>query len=143
MRTRWRAGERQRWTQTAPRYPIGPGSGWRAHIEAALRHPRGLRVETFSQAPVEMIRPYLHGAQPGFVWRALPDLQRILGRFDTEAIGYVLAAVRSKPVGHIEALLPVEGGEIAALMATWCTRRTTRAAAQQCWSGTPPPQRTI
>lgn len=129
--TRWRAGERQRWTQTAPRYPIGPGSGWRAHIEADLRHPRGLRVETFSQAPVEMIRPYLHGAQPGFVWRALPDLQRILGRFDTEAIGYVLAAVRSKPVGHIEALLPVEGGEIAALMATWCTRRTTRAAAQQ------------
>ena len=129
--TRWRAGERQRWTQTAPRYPIGPGSGWQAHIEADLRHPRGLRVETFSQAPVEMIRPYLHGAQPGFVWRALPDLQRILGRFDTEAIGYVLAAVRSKPVGHIEALLPVEGGEIAALMATWCTRRTTRAAAQQ------------
>lgn len=129
--TSWRAGERERWTQTPPRYPIVPGPGWRASIEFALRHPRGLQIWDFAQAPVEMIRPYFDGAQPGFVWRAVPDLQRILGRFDTEAIGYVLAAVHSKPAGHIEALLPVEGSEVTALMAQWCTRRTTRTAAQQ------------
>lgn len=131
LRTTWRTGERERWTHTAPRYPLVPGPGWRAYIEMTLRHPRGLGIEIFAQAPIEMIRPYFEGAEPGFVWRALPDLRRILGRFDNDAIAYVLAAVRSKPIGHIEALLPVEGGEVATFMAHLCTRRTTRAEAHQ------------
>lgn len=127
----WEEGERQRWAQAAPRYPSGtPGPGWVAHLQFLQNTPRGLYISTFSQAPIELVRPHLAGAQPGFVWRALPDLQRILGRFDADAIDYVLGAVRSKPVGHAEALLPIEGGEIAMLMAHLCTRRSTRPPAR-------------
>lgn len=128
---RWAAGEREQYRTAGNSYTpwTGGGRSWQARVaEIGVDGYWGL--ETLAYAPEELVRP-LFGSlpMPRSVWRPERDLCRILGRFDSAAVEFVVDVVAAHPARAAQVLMPVDGGRVVGLMMKWLTSKTLRETA--------------
>ncbi|HVE46900.1 MAG TPA: DUF4132 domain-containing protein [Acidimicrobiales bacterium] len=116
----WRPGEQEEWGRTNSDFDwLCPRDGdWAPLVEKAT-DGYVLSLQVLALAPGELVRPHLAEFSVGYPYEAESSLRRILGRFGEEAAGLVLRVVLKRPSNLAALLLPYEGSEVAALMATW------------------------
>ncbi|HMJ77719.1 MAG TPA: DUF4132 domain-containing protein, partial [Iamia sp.] len=117
--------------EVQPAY-VGPG-GWAELVERRLARPSGVDVEVMALAPDDLVRPHLATATPKVSSWSGPALTRILGRFGDDAVRFVFEAGRSGPIGLAEALLPLEGSQVAVVMAGWHARSKSIRPVARRW----------
>jgi len=128
LRLAWRTGEREEWARTniGHHWLVSNADDWRNLIRKAFTGEGwGGWIGMLALAPPELVHPYLHDAAAPYAWDAEPELRRILGRLGDDAVDYVRRVVLTNPTAVAAALMPVEGSEIAAQMATWYRRSTS------------------
>lgn len=135
----WLPGEREEWKGTEDLYN-GWGTryteeDWRNRIRHAGRDGYGAAksLMVLAHAPERLAREHLLSDLPlGDLWYGLPSLKRILGRFDLDAVEFVVEAASSAPSNLAGALLPIESRFVAAHMAEWLVRaKSVRPVARE------------
>ena len=119
---RWKPGEREAWAQAEMGWTIRGIVDWDATVQGALNGNDWRQVLVFASAPEDLVRPHLAEARLSDIYDDGSALQRVLGRFGDDAVGYVCRAVLSSPSAPAGVLMPFEGSEVTARMADWYVR---------------------
>ncbi|WP_405484132.1 DUF4132 domain-containing protein [Nocardia sp. NBC_00511] len=82
-----------------------------------------------AMAPADIARPYLR-MEPGEGWPGEGALQRLLGRFGTDAVDYVDQILGRKGQESSVVMAPMTGARITRWMAHWNSSKSNRAAAR-------------
>lgn len=128
----WTDGEREQYRTSGDSYTpwTGGGRSWPARV-AEIRTDGYWGLETLAYAPEPLVRPLLGSLPvPRSVWRPQRDLRRILGRFDSAAVEFVVDVVAAKPARTAHVLMPVGGSRVVGLMTKWLASKTLRETAQ-------------
>lgn len=139
VRLEWLSGEQERWAKT-PVDPYEPINGdWQRGVDNAfsLDEFSSRASNICSLAPDELVRPHLRTWRTAYAGDATPQLTRLLGRFDEDAIEFVVAAVALNPNSQARVLLPLTGSAIAATMASWLSSKSIQRVAIDWFSRHP------
>ncbi|WP_458686308.1 hypothetical protein [Nocardia tengchongensis] len=128
----WQPGERDEWGQTHVWISRIHERDWVGSLANALAAKPIADIDVvrmLAMAPAELVRPLLPKLRPDRLVNADDCLRRILGRFDEQALPFVLCAVRSNPANLADALAPVTGSTVTLMMIRWLDGKNTRTTA--------------
>ncbi len=131
--TVWQDGEQSEWLQSgANRAPWLGGRTWDEIVaEIAAGSPRW-RLVSLAYAPEALVRPLIRDLDPpNRIGYDKQNLRRILARFDTDAVDFVVRVVAARPAQNADVLMPVDGSAVVADMLRWLESKSLRAVAQQ------------
>ncbi len=128
---RWAEGERVQYRTAGDPYTpwMGSGRSWPSRV-AEIETGDYWGLETLAYAPERLIQPLLAALPiPRAAWHPEDNLRRILGRFDSAAVEFVVDVVAAKPTHAAHVLMPVDGTRVVELMIKWRTSKTLRNTA--------------
>ena len=138
----WKPGEQEEWATggASPYLEKRQSTDWGAAVASAVTGDTKYqyqRLTTLSVAPPDLVRPHL--ANLTIVeWTELPQVKRLLGRLDSDAVGFTVRTVLGRPATLSAALLPIEGAEVATAMADWLVRSKAMRPIARTWLGRHP-----
>lgn len=129
----WLPGERDAVLGRAvPSWTLDPRRNWAGAVEQVLTGQTKLNTTTVAWGPAETVRPLL-GVTTVDPYHAVAELERILARFDAEAVDLVWRCVKAGPIYYGAAALPLEGGAVAATMSELLSRSKAARAIARAW----------
>ncbi|OQQ29266.1 hypothetical protein A6410_11475 [Prescottella equi] len=131
--TVWKDGERSEWLQSgANRAPWLGGRTWDDIVVEIAAGSPWWRLVSLAYAPEALVRPLIRDLDPpNRIGYDKQNLRRILARFDTDAVDFVVRVVAERPVQNTDVLMPVDGSAVVADMLRWLESKSLRAVAQQ------------
>ncbi|MCU1643719.1 MAG: hypothetical protein JWN03_3994 [Nocardia sp.] len=130
----WEEGEQSVWAaiDLDNRNWRMPGD-WQKSIDSELKYPTpsGMRLSyILALAPNDIALPYLR--RPPAVSHVVPiqPLCRLLARFGTEAIDFVLAIAQTRRSFVPAVMMPITGSDMTRWMANWLNGKTYHDSAQ-------------
>jgi predicted DNA-binding WGR domain protein len=132
----WQAGERAAWERAAYYDPLahGPaGTTPASRLGAILEARWGRKIGALASGPPDLVRSHLYHSQIDVSLDSYDEgaARVLLAKYETEATRIFLAAVATNPPVAARLLAPLEGTQVAVLMAGWLERKTVRAEAMQ------------
>ncbi|MEV6135323.1 DUF4132 domain-containing protein [Nocardia sp. NPDC051990] len=126
----WAPGEQDEWAAIRVAVPAYFGTDWADRIADAVEQRQWSVVPIFAAAPPDLVRKYLPTAKPAHLWDAEDGMRRILARFGTEALDWVLASARENRPTLTAVIPPITGTEITRLMTKWLGGKLTSVTAR-------------
>ncbi|PTR30998.1 uncharacterized protein DUF4132 [Rhodococcus sp. OK519] len=131
--TVWEDGERLEWLQSgANRAPWLGGRTWDEIVAEIAAGSPWWRLASLAYAPEALVRPLIRDLDPpNRIGYDKQNLRRILTRFDTDAVDFVVRIVAARPAQNADVLMPVDGSAVVADMLRWRESKSLRTVAQQ------------